>query len=65
MLKLYTTNCPKCKILEQLLQEKGFTYEKILDEDLMISKGFMSAPILEDGDKTMTFPEAMKYLKGN
>lgn len=59
---LYTTDCPKCKILESKLEEKGVKYNICKDQDIMIEKGFMSAPVLEVDGKTMTFGIANKFV---
>lgn len=59
---LYTTDCPKCKILESKLEEKGAEYKICKDQDIMIEKGFMSAPVLEVDGKTMTFGVANKFV---
>lgn len=60
---LYSNNCPKCKILKDRLDQKGLSYSICSDEELMISKGFRSMPILEvDGNVYMYF-EAIKYIK--
>jgi len=60
---LYTTNCPKCKILESKLQNKNIEYEKCDDIKIMIEKSFMSAPILEVDDKIMNYLEAVEWVK--
>lgn len=59
---LYTTHCPKCKVLTAKLKAKGVDYEEITDVDVMRDKGFMSAPMLEVDGKTMTFIEAIKWV---
>jgi len=60
---LYSNNCPKCKILKDRLDQKGLSYSICSDEELMISKGFRTMPMLEvDGNVYMYF-EAIKYLK--
>lgn len=59
---LYTTHCPKCKVLTAKLKAKGVDYEEITDVDVMRDKGFMSAPMLEVDGKTMTFVEAIKWV---
>lgn len=60
---LYSTNCPKCKVLEKKLDNSGIQYEVVTDEDLMIEKGFLSAPMLEVDGSVMDFGKAMKWLK--
>ena len=61
-IKLYTTHCPKCKVLEKKLKELNLEYEEITDEDIMIEKGFMSAPILEVNGKNYHFPQAIEWV---
>lgn len=60
---LYTTNCPKCLILEKKLESKGIIYERVIDLDLMLQKGFMSAPILEVDGKIMNYKESFNFIE--
>jgi glutaredoxin len=60
---LYSTNCPKCKVLEKKLDSIGIDYKIVTDEDLMISKGFSSAPMLEVDDNIMDFGNAVRWAK--
>lgn len=63
MCVLYSTNCPKCKILERKLLEKNIDYEKETDVDKMLALGISTAPILEvDGMGMMDFSDALKWL---
>ena len=59
---LYTTNCPKCKVLEQKLKMKNVKYEEVNDIELMEKKGFMTAPMLEIEGKVMNFKEANDWI---
>ena len=61
---LYSTNCPKCKVLEKKLDSSGIDYSIVTDVDVMEQKGFQSAPVLEVDDKIYEFSEAVKWLKG-
>lgn len=62
---LYSTNCPKCRVLEKKLEEKGITHEIVSDVDVMIKKGFMTLPMLEVNGDVMNFAEANNWiLKG-
>jgi len=61
---LYSTNCPKCKVLEKKLNSFGIDYSIVTDVDVMEQKGFQSAPVLEVDDKIYEFSEAVKWLKG-
>ena len=60
---LYSIGCKKCKVLEKRLDEAGVKYTLVDDEDAMINKGFMSAPMLEVDGTVMDFGKAMKWLK--
>lgn len=61
---LYSTNCPKCKVLEKKLDSSGINYSIVTDVDVMAQKGFQSAPMLEVDNKIYEFSEAVKWLKG-
>ena len=43
MVILYSTNCPRCRIIEKKLQDKGIEFELFNDVDAMIAKGFKEA----------------------
>ena len=62
MIKLYSTHCPKCKILEKQLKKHDIEFEVIDDEEVMINKGFKSAPKLEINGQILDFSEAMTKL---
>lgn len=64
MIKLYTTHCPKCAVLETKLQQKNIAYETIDDTEKMIRMGMKSAPMLEVDNKLMGFAEAVQYVNG-
>lgn len=59
---LYTTNCPKCRVLETKLKQKNIEFDVVDDENVMIGKGFMEAPILEVDGKVMNFSNAMNWI---
>ena len=59
---LYSTGCPKCKILETKLAQKNVDYEMIDDVDIMINKGFQSLPVLEVDSKLMEFGDAVRWV---
>ena len=62
MIKLYSTKCPKCIVLEKKLSQKGINFELVEDATIMIEKGFMSAPVLEVNGQVMNFMEANKWV---
>lgn len=59
---LYSTGCPKCNVLKTKLTQKGVDFKLIEDADAMISKGFMSAPMLEVDGNVMNFMDAVKWV---
>lgn len=59
---LYTTFCPKCRVLETKLKQKGIKYKEITDIDIMTEKGFMSVPMLEVDNFVMNFTEANTWI---
>ena len=64
-IKLYSTHCPKCIILEKKLQQKGISFEEINDIDVMTEKGFMQAPMLEVDGVVMDFKQANDWINNN
>lgn len=61
---LYSNHCPQCKILERKLHDKNIDFTEINDVDLMISKGFVSMPMLEVDGNVMKFKDAVDWVKG-
>jgi len=59
---LYSTNCPKCNVLEKKLQSKNINFEICNDVDLMLSKGIQQAPYLEVDNELMDFSKAVKWV---
>lgn len=62
MVILYSTNCPKCKVLEKKLRDKGIEFQVENDVDLMIEKGYLMAPVLVVDGKEYEFGEAVKWV---
>lgn len=58
---LYSTGCPKCKVLEAKLKQKDIQYTHVTDMDVMTDKGFMSVPVLEVDGVTMDFAKAIEW----
>jgi glutaredoxin len=61
-IKLYTTHCPQCKVLETKLNRKSIDYSTCDDINEMKQLGFKSAPVLKVGDKYYGFSEAIKWV---
>ena len=61
MITLYSTGCPKCKILEKQLNKNKIEYKLVTDKDEMINKGFTSAPKLEINGKILDYVDAVRW----
>ena len=62
MITLYSTNCPKCKVLGMKMNQKNIKFETCTDVDEMLSHGIKSAPALELDDGTiLDFTAAVKW----
>lgn len=60
---LYSTECPRCKVLKKKLDSKGISYDEINDVEVMKSKGFVTVPILDvEGLDLMDFTEAVEWI---
>lgn len=60
---LFTTHCPKCRVLTMKLEEKKIKYETRTDVDEMIELGIMSVPVLKVNGKFFDFSAAMNWIK--
>ena len=63
MVILYTTGCPRCKILAAKLDRKNIQYSINSDSEEMIKKGFITAPMLEVNGEVMAFSQANKWVE--
>lgn len=59
---LYSTGCPKCKILEKKLDEKNIDHTYVDDIDLMLSMGMTATPMLDVDGELMDFNAAVKFV---
>lgn len=62
MITLYTTHCPKCKVIEMKLKMKKIEYNECDDMSVMLEKGFKQAPILEVDGEILDFTSATQYI---
>ena len=62
MITLYTTHCPRCKVLKAKLDSENIDYEVVEGEEAIREKGFVTTPLLEVDDKILTFSEAMQWI---
>jgi len=59
---LYSTNCPKCKVLKAKLTQKNIEHETITDIDKMLALSIRTAPLLEVDGKRYEFSEAINFI---
>ena len=59
---LYSTGCPRCKILKDRLDREGVEYEVCEDIETMQNLGIQSVPVLSAGGKLYTFAEALARM---
>lgn len=65
MVTLYSTNCPKCFMLEKTLDKYKIKYDKVTDMTVMIKKNIMEAPTLEVNGDLYNFEKALLWAKTN
>lgn len=61
---LYSTGCPKCKILKKKLEDKNIDYVENDNIETMISLGIEQVPVLSVDNKLFQFAEAVKWVNG-
>ncbi len=59
---LYSTNCPKCKVLKQKLDSKGISYTINSSVEEMLDIGITNIPMLSVNDELLSFAEAVKWI---
>ena len=62
MIVLYSTGCPRCKVLKKKLDEAKADYNVVSDVDQMLAMGLKEAPVLEVDGQRMEFAEAVKWV---
>jgi len=61
---LYSTGCPMCRALERQLAKRNLEFELVnCTEDLLIEKGFHSAPGVDIDGELMDFTKAMAWIR--
>ena len=59
---LYSTGCPKCKVVMKKLEQANINYEICNDSETMRKKGIQSLPVLEVEGKMYNFKDAVDYI---
>lgn len=59
---LYTTHCPKCKVLEAKLKQKGVEFAICDSIEEMTTMGIVSVPMLKINNALVDFAEAVALV---
>ena len=59
---LYSTGCPKCKVLGAKLDGKNINYNVVSDINVIISKGITTVPVLEIDGRLLDFKKAVDWV---
>lgn len=62
MVTLYSTHCPRCRVLETKLTQKNIEFNVVTDVNKMESLGIQSVPILEVDDELLNFTDAIVWV---
>ena len=61
---LYTTGCPKCKVLEGKLRAAGIEFDIVTDIEEMKNLGIISAPAMMIGKAgPLDFSQAIRWVR--
>lgn len=59
---LYSTGCPKCKVLISKLNEKNIDYEICDNISIMLKKGITQLPVLDVSGDVMDFKTSVEWI---
>ena len=59
---MYTTHCPRCKVLAAKLAAKGVTYKEETNTEPMLSMGITTVPMLSVDGTLMDFKTANDWI---
>lgn len=59
---LYSTGCPRCKVIARKLDDKGIKYSIVDKVDVVLELGITNVPVLEVDDRKMEFKEAINWV---
>ena len=59
---LYSTGCPKCRVLKTKLDKKNINYIENNDVEEMLKLGFDLLPVLKVDNDIMNFTEANDWI---
>lgn len=59
---LFSSGCPKCKVLKQKLDDKKIKYEVSEDFDELMQQNLQTVPVLKVNGKYYQFSEAIRMV---
>lgn len=59
---LFSSGCPKCKVLKQKLDDRKIEYEVSEDFDELIEQNLQTVPVLKINGEYYQFGEAIKVV---
>ena len=59
---VYSTGCPQCEALEQMLNSHQIKYTVCSDREKMLLMGLTHVPVLEANGTLMNFKEAITWI---
>ena len=59
---LYSTGCPRCKVLKSKLNAKGIYFEENNSVDDMAKLGITEVPVLSVYGQLLNFSEAIEWV---
>ena len=65
MITLFSTNCPRCRVLETKLNNADISYQIENDMTEVINAGFMTAPILKVNNQYYDFKTATEWINNS
>ena len=63
MIVLYSTGCPKCKVLKEKLKSSNIQYVEITDIDTIVKNDIDTVPVLDVDGIRMGFSAANEWIK--
>lgn len=62
MITMYSTNCPKCKVLEKKLRAKHIDFTVCDNTSVMIQRSITQVPMLEVNGELMDFRQSVEWI---
>lgn len=62
MITLYSTGCPKCRVLKHKLDGKSIQYTEETSVDTMLSLGITQVPVLSVDGELLPFAQANEWV---